>query len=278
MQITFNLALDLNKILADRSEMSQVLLNLSINARDAMLSAGQFLLTTENVQVTENDVAGNTELKPGSYVLLTACDSGPGISDSIKSRIFEPFFTTKPVGKGSGLGLSIVHGIVNGSGGSIEVSNVAGQGAIFRILLPQATTDIAHPAATSSDAKTHGGEEWILLVEDDPSVRQLICKILSDYGYRVLQAGTAQEGIGIFKEHGDQIQMLVTDLIMPGMNGLALAESILKMRQKLPILFISGFVDDESHRVQIQNSYFLHKPLVPREFVLKVRQILNRSS
>jgi two-component system, cell cycle sensor histidine kinase and response regulator CckA len=280
VEINVVLAHDLKHVWIDRSELSQILLNLSINARDAMHDEGRMIIQTQNVNILAGDVVGSPCVAPGEYVLLTVSDSGSGMTDEVQRRIFEPFFTTKPVGKGTGLGLAMVHGIVSRSGGCIRVSSTVGVGTTFSIYLPQ-STDLNRLPLNSSDAqRPQGGTETILLVEDSQAVRGLTRTILADYGYSVLEAANGQDALQIFSEHRDRIQLIISDVVMPGMNGTILVQQIRKLAPSLPVLFISGYIGENVVQESlIDNSVnFLQKPFAAKELALYVRKTLERQA
>ncbi|MCA9013456.1 MAG: PAS domain S-box protein, partial [Planctomycetaceae bacterium] len=275
--ISYSLGEKLSHVWMDRSELTQVLLNLAINARDAMGNEGQLKIETQRVEFFHSDAIGNVEIEPGAYNLLIVSDSGCGITEHVQARIFEPFFTTKPVGMGTGLGLSTVHGIVTGSGGAIHVTSVVGAGTTFRIYLP----DIAkpeHPSnAFTKSQLPQGGSETLLLVDDDDSVRRLSRIILTDHGYEVIEASDGFEALRIFREVPHRFQLLVTDVKMPEMSGTSLAKEIRTLQPGIRVLFTSGFIDETETRNGLFDRHFsfLQKPFTPRELAEKVRSILD---
>jgi two-component system cell cycle sensor histidine kinase/response regulator CckA len=277
VQIVYSLSEDLKQIWMDRSELTQVLLNLAINARDAMQNTGRLEIQTQKVEIRPDDDRQHAAVKPGKYVLLRVSDSGCGMSAAVQARIFEPFFTTKPVGKGTGLGLATVHGIVGGCGGGIHVSSEVNHGTTFEVYLPQASTSDALPEKNYASKIPRGGDETILLVEDEHSVRRLSHDILAEYGYEVIEAENGQEAIEIFGKRQNAIHMLVTDVIMPGSDGVHLAEQILKLKPGLPVLFMSGYIGESKVWDCLTEMEFLQKPFVPIELALKVRQLLDTS-
>ncbi|TWU57993.1 PAS domain-containing protein [Rubripirellula reticaptiva] len=278
VEVELKLEPNLRRVWIDQSEMSQMLLNISINARDAMDHMGKLEIETRNVDITADDSIEAGGARPGKYVQLSVSDVGCGISEEIQQRIFEPFFTTKPVGKGSGLGLSMVQGIISESGGVIQVTSRVGEGTTFKILLPEMLGTLALFKNSPSNQDPVGGDETILLVEDDDSVRLLTMNILGNYGYDVIPARNAQEAIDILDQQPDRIQALMTDLVMPGMNGFDLSEYIQAAIPGLPMLFMSGFVGEIARRelMNDENFTFLQKPFTPRDLAAKLRETLDR--
>ncbi|MGB7326411.1 MAG: PAS domain-containing protein, partial [Rubripirellula sp.] len=278
VEVTLSLDPNLRRVWIDQSEMSQMLLNISINARDAMDHVGKLQIETSNVDITADTSIEVGGASPGKYVQLSISDFGCGISEEVQQRIFEPFFTTKPVGKGSGLGLSMVQGIISESDGAIQVASHVGEGTTFNILLPEMLATPALFENTPSDQDPVGGNETILLVEDDDSVRQLTMNILGKYGYDVIPARNGQEAIAIFDQQPDKIQALLTDLIMPGMSGFDLSKHMQTACPGLPMLFMSGFVAENARRelMSDENFTFLHKPFTPRDLAAKLRETIDR--
>ncbi len=284
IEISVALEPQLKQVWMDRSEVSQILLNLSINARDAMEEEGTLIIQTQNVTLQNNNFGAGPNLQSGEYVLLTVTDSGGGMTEDVQRRIFEPFFTTKPVGKGTGLGLAMVHGIVSRSGGSIEVASTAGKGTVFRIYLPQSnsTLSLLKDASNLNDSGTRlsGGTETVLLAEDDQTVRGLTRTILNHFGYNVIEATNGQSALQTFVENRHLIQLVITDVVMPGMNGAVLAEHIHELEPTIPVLMISGYAGETvSHKKLLDSRLnFLQKPFDPNTFAMIVRELLNRRS
>ena len=283
VEITVSLEPNLKHVWMDRSELSQILLNLSINARDAMNDAGRMTIQTQDVTILASDVVGSPSVKPGEYVRLTVSDSGEGMTEEVQRRLFEPFFTTKPVGKGTGLGLAMVHGIVSRSGGSIRVTSTQGQGTVFTIYLPQSTDSksLEHASSNGDNSSTRpkGGTETILLVEDDDTVRRVTSAVLKHHGYRVIEAASGLAALQAFMEQRDRIHLLITDVVMPGMNGASLVEQIHKLAAGLPVLFISGYIGEMATRELLMDMKvnFLQKPFEPQALAIKVREVLDQA-
>lgn len=274
------LALDLLpdrlRIQADPAQIEQVIVNLAVNARDAMGTGGRLIIRTNACSLPVNGKHQSGVLPPGNYAELIVTDTGCGMPSEVQAKVFEPFFTTKPIGKGTGLGLSVVHGIVTQSGGDIAVQSQVGVGTTFRILLPMAEAnrnDEPEVQALTSSS----GTETILLVEDEDSVRRIACVALETQGYRVLPASSAAEGIELFKQHGDGIKLLVSDLVMPGMGGGQLAKELRFLRPSLKVLFISGYTEEICVQQGVMTSMesFLAKPFKPSTLARKVRTILD---
>jgi len=261
---------------ADPGQVEQVLMNLAINARDAMPHGGKLTMETSNVDVGE-EPARDLELAPGRYVMLKVTDSGHGMDAGTLVHIFEPFFTTKPMGKGTGLGLSTVYGIVKQSGGSIQVESEAGRGTTFRIYLPVAEGVMGKRQELIVGTKVAGGTETILLAEDEPDLRELARIFLEGYGYKVLEAASAEQAMQTAGVFAGTIDLLLTDVIMPGMSGSQLAENILKQRPKTKIVYMTGYTDDMvvQHKVLEPGVKLLQKPFGKAELALKVRATLD---
>jgi two-component system, cell cycle sensor histidine kinase and response regulator CckA len=261
---------------ADEGMMNQVLMNLAVNARDAMFNGGHLVIETSGVELDEFAAEQSAPARPGSFVCLSVSDSGGGISPEILPRIFEPFFTTKAVGKGTGLGLATVFGIVQQHKGWINVYSEVGHGTTFRIYLPRLTgmTDIK--VAQKMLATVPTGDETILLVEDEPTLRTSMNLTLTNLGYRVLEAATGNQALEVWQEHGAEIRLLLTDLMMPdGMTGKELAQRLVKENQKLKVVYMSGYSADligKDFPVQ-ENVNFLAKPF----HMQKLAQILRDS-
>jgi PAS domain S-box-containing protein len=267
-------------IQADPGMLEQVLLNLVLNARDAMPKGGQLLITTEGTNVTEADAQTNREARAGEFVCLTVSDTGTGIAPELLQRIFEPFFTTKEVGMGTGLGLATVYGIVKQHQGWIEVSSRLGEGATFKIFLPAIPPPVEKAGEAQADARLGGGTETILLVEDDEEVRLITRRVLERYGYAIWEASTAREAREVWLSHREGIALLLTDIIMPeGVTGRDLAEELRKDRPGLKVVFMSGYstevVGKGTQFFRRTGSHFLQKPCSPGTLLQTVRQCLD---
>ncbi|MEO8139252.1 MAG: PAS domain S-box protein [Gemmatimonadota bacterium] len=264
---------------ADAGYIGQVLLNLVVNARDAMPDGGTLAIATKNVTLDASYALDHPGVPPGAYVMLSVSDTGTGMSDHIKSHLFEAFFTTKSKGKGTGLGLTSCQTIVRLSGGHIEVQSELGRGTIFRVYLPRVDQP-AEPTVGSERGRTRlpRGSETLLVVEDEPSVRHLAVAILEGQGYRVLSASNGQEGLRVAREHeADAIRLVITDVIMPQMGGKVMAEWLKTTYPDLKVLFTSGYTDDaiEHHGVLEPGVAFLPKPYTPATLARQVREMLD---
>ena len=263
----------------DPGQMEQVILNLSVNARDAMPEGGRLTIRTAQVGVAEAAARTHAEIQAGPAVLLEVRDTGIGMTDEIRTRIFEPFFTTKPAGHGTGLGLATVYGIVKQSGGTIEVLSQPGQGSTFQIYLPRVEeTEATSP--TDAPAPRHiGGSETILLVEDAEDVRDLARDILGLMGYNLMTASNPVEAIQVSQDHSGVIHLLLTDVVMPGMSGRQLADRLVADRPGLKVLFMSGYTDNAivHHGVLDPGTAFVQKPFTPDSLSRKVREVLDAS-
>jgi signal transduction histidine kinase/CheY-like chemotaxis protein len=271
---------DLCAVRADPGEIGRALMNLCLNARDAMPAGGTLTVQTENVTLLEVE-AHLHSLAAGRYVELSVRDTGIGMDPETQTHVFEPFFTTKETGKGTGLGLASVLGIVEQSGGAIWCHSELGQGARFKMLLP-AVTEVPeredHPGRDLAEAQ-NGSTEVVLLVEDEDGVRKLASKILRGRGYVVLEARDGREALSISQAHQGQIDLLVSDVIMPELGGRELAERIMTMRPEIKVLFVSGHTQDVLLREGVEAGIpFLQKPFAPTEFAHKVREALNSQS
>jgi signal transduction histidine kinase/ActR/RegA family two-component response regulator len=266
----------LGQIMADPDQIHQVIMNLAVNARDAMPDGGAFDIETVDVELGKEDsTVIHHDAIPGCYVLMAVTDTGHGIEETIRKEIFEPFFTTKQVGKGTGLGLSTVYGIIRQNGGWIDVWSEVGVGTTFKIYFPR--VDVS-PVPEQSGARNLavGGDETILVVEDQKAVRSFTKAALRQHGYHVIDASSGDEAISLAQQHSGRIHLLLTDVVMPGMNGKDLSERL----KELKVLFISGYTTDviAQHGILDPGVAFLHKPFSQQELAQKVREVLGEPS
>ncbi len=267
----------LGQVKADPGQLNQVLLNLAVNARDAMPDGGRLTVETTNVDFDESATHLHVDAHPGSYVEFAVTDSGVGMDEETQHRLFEPFFTTKPVGAGTGLGLATVYGIVRQSGGWIAVNSELGEGSTFTVYLPRVTTPVEAAVKTPDAAGPRHGTETVLVVEDQQGVRDLICSILRKYDYRVLEATGGEEALRLAGAYAGTIHMIVTDVVMSRMSGHDLAIELKSQRPESQVLYISGYPDDVlgQHGVLTAGLAFLQKPFSPEELAAKVREMLD---
>ncbi len=272
---------DLPLLYVDQTMIEQVLVNLVINARDAMPQGGALTIATSAVEIGDSQARGNPEAKPGRFVRLSVSDTGIGISKDLQAQIFEPFFTTKPSGKGTGLGLATVYGIIKQHNGWIEVESEEERGSTFNVFLP-VSEGVAAPAPAAekkhSPLPVPGGTETILVVEDEPTVRVLACSVLSQYGYKVIEASSGADGLATWEKVRGRVDLLLTDIVMPGgMTGSDLADQLTQRKKGLRVLLTSGYrVDSLGQRAPHRKDYrFLPKPFSPEDLARKVRQCLD---
>ncbi len=276
--VTFNPGSGLCLLKADRGQLVQIIMNLAVNSRDAMPQGGAFIVETANVELDESEARLNPEARPGPYVMLAARDTGHGMDMATQARIFEPFFTTKAIGRGTGLGLSVVYGIVRQSGGFITVSSELGHGAEFRIYLP-AVLEMPKSILHREPGPVRGGSETILIVEDEPALRQKVCEVMEHAGYQVLVAGDGDEGFRLTIEDARQIHLLLTDVVMPNMSGARLAERLRTTRPDTKTLYMSGYpeIGDGGEALRSQSNFIL-KPFSQADLLRRVREVLDSNT
>lgn len=270
---------NLKTVMADPNQMSQVIMNLAVNSRDAMPDGGKLIITTENVTVTNEDVVLEA-FQAGEYVKLTVMDTGHGVPEEIQARIFDPFFTTKGSGLGTGLGLSTAYGIVKQSGGFIFLTSEENEGASFSIYMPvHAEKEIDKPQDEETKfGETYSGTETILLVEDEDMVRVITREVLEGLGYNILEAEDGEEAMQTASRYKGTIDVLLTDVIMPKMNGKVLALKLSELRPGVKVLFMSGYNDDivSDRGVLNEDVHYLHKPFSPSQIAKKLREVLSK--
>ena len=277
IEMKATLAPDLHAVKADRGQLEQVVLNLALNARDAMPDGGCMSIETANVHLRDGVVSTYLTAPPGEYVMLAVRDTGSGMAPDVMVHLFEPFFTTKGTGKGTGLGLATIYGIVKQSNGGIAVDSKVGHGSIFKIYFPRCDEHVAEDVAGAVVDQTASGKATILIVEDDPGIRELSTKILSRYGYKVLAAEGGEEARTICERHDGVIHVLLSDVVMPGMNGPMVADMLTKMRPGLKVVFMSGYTDNVivRHGVMERDLPFLQKPFTPERLASKIVEVLG---
>ncbi|MDX1632177.1 MAG: response regulator, partial [Thermoanaerobaculia bacterium] len=267
-------------VLADPVQIEQVVINLATNARDAMPRGGTLSLELSRVTVSQPVVGATGRLEPGTYALLSVSDTGQGMDDETARKAFDPFFTTKEPGKGTGLGLSTVYGIVEQSGGSVSIVSSPGHGTTVKVYFPIASgtpSEIASPRRPVSSRE--GGSETLLVAEDEPAVSALIVSALEARGYRVLLAGDGARALEVWRRHEDEIDMILSDVVMPDVGGVELVRTLRGEGCRLPVLFVSGHTDDTLGELEVleEEIDLLEKPFDPDRLVSRVRSALDRS-
>lgn len=277
IDLLMGLNADLGKVKADPSQIEQVLLNLCVNARDAMPKGGKLTIETSNVRFGEEFAGSHLAVPPGQYVMLAVSDTGCGMNAETQARIFEPFFTTKEVGKGTGLGLATVYGIVKQSGGSIWVYSEVSHGTTFKVYLPCVAGSLEAATGGLANPELFRGSETVLLVEDEEVVRDMVRDMLQDSGYYVIEAKDGHEALSLSRQHRGEIHLMLTDVVMPLMSGRELAEQLTLQRPDLSVLYMSGYTDDAivHHGVLMEGTAFIGKPFSPDTLARKVREIID---
>jgi len=278
VSLEFRPAAGLGPVRADPGQLEQVILNLAVNARDAMPAGGRLTIETSNVELDASDTGGHAGVTPGPYVTLAVSDTGTGMSAETLSHIFEPFFTTKEQGKGTGLGLATVHGIVAQSGGHITVHSEPDRGATFKVYLPRVDHVGEAPATVREAPRATVGRETVLVAEDDRAVREVVAATLGQRGYRVLRARDGQAALRMARDLGGRLDLLLTDIVMPGMTGRELEQALAAEHPTLQVLYMSGYTDDAvvRHGVLEEGVPYIQKPFTPDALALKVREVLDR--
>jgi CheY-like chemotaxis protein len=261
-----------SRVMVDSGQLTQVLMNLTVNARDAMPKGGKLTVEIRNVELDAEVVELHTDVIPGSYVLLAVSDTGTGMDEETRAHLFEPFFTTKDVGKGTGLGLATIFGIVKQSGGHIWVESESGRGTAFKIYLPRVSEEET-PGKPVGDQEAARGSETVLVVEDQKDVRLLVTRSLNAYGYRVLATANAEEALACAQAHDGRIHLLLTDVVMPGMDGKELAARLAKLQPEIRVLYMSGYPESViAHKGILDPGIdYIQKPFTPDALAARVR-------
>ncbi len=277
IELNISLSPDLGSVRIDPGQFEQVLVNLAVNARDAMPQGGKLIIETANVTLDEIYCAGHSQAQPGTFVMLAVSDTGHGMSEEVKEHLFEPFFTTKTIGHGTGLGLATIFGVVKQSLGTIEVHSEVGRGTIFKIRLPLIEKRAEKLVKEKLSVDILKGSETILFVEDDSSVRQVGVTILNDLGYKTIEARNGDEALMLAERYTDNIDLLMTDIIMPGINGRELSEKLTRIHPEMKILFTSGYTENiiVHHGVIDPNLNFIGKPYSLQPLASKIREVLG---
>ena len=278
--VRISTASNLGRVRADPAQIEQVIVNVLVNARDAMPRGGTLTITTSNEALDRRAAADASEIIPGPYVALSIADSGQGMDDATKARMFDPFFTTKPAGEGTGLGLSTAYGFVKQSEGHIDVESAPGRGTTIRVYLPRTADPVEH-ATPARQTALQPGSETILLVEDEHALCRVLRDILTRDGYRVLTAENGSEALTVLKNHPEPIDILVTDVILPGMNGVTLAQQIQSIRPDVRVLFMSGYNRERIDQMPLNPGdaapAYIQKPFAPPVFLAKIREVIDES-
>jgi len=272
------LANDLGRVKADPGQIEQVIMNLVVNARDAMPTGGKLTIEIANVELDELYTQSHIEIAPGRYVELSVSDTGMGMTPEVKDHIFEPFFTTKEKDKGTGLGLSVVYGIVKQSGGNILVYSEPGQGTVFKIYLPRVDEPLEELKEKMEVAEIPHGSETVLVVEDEDQLRKLIAQVLQNQGYKTLEASCGHDALKIFKEQKESIHMLLVDVVMPRMSGVQLVEQCKEVGQELKVLYMSGYAERMTAYPEVfeTETNYIRKPFSVQSLARRVREVLDK--
>jgi len=280
IEIVVHLAGGLGSVEADPGQLEQVIMNLAVNARDAMPNGGKLAIETQDTELDEAYASQHASVMPGQYVMLSVTDTGLGMDDETMAHVFEPFFTSKEQGKGTGLGLATVYGIVKQSGGNIWVYSEPGIGATFKVYLPRVEAPAARAVKSRSSGVVASGDETVLIVEDEDGVRRIAERILRGGGYQVLSAANGGEALLLCEKHGGSIDMLLTDVVMPHMSGRELAERLVKDGMPFKVLYMSGYTNNAivQHGVLEEGTRFISKPFTSAELFRAVREVLDDSA
>jgi signal transduction histidine kinase/ActR/RegA family two-component response regulator len=269
---------DLGRVKVDPGQIEQVIVNLAVNARDAMPKGGKLTIETANTVLDEEYAQKHVAVKPGHYVMLSVSDTGIGMTPEVRERVFEPFFTTKEKGKGTGLGLSTVYGIVKQSGGNIWVYSELGRGTTLKIYFPQVDEPLEELRENVETKLVPQGTETVLIVEDDKEVRKLAARILENQGYKILEAAQGSEALPLCKEHRNPIHLVLADVVMPGLDGRELAERVKSFHPGMKVLYMSGYTDNAiiHHGVLEKGMNYIQKPFTLDGLARKVREVLDK--
>lgn len=271
---------DAGRVTADRGQLGQVIMNLVVNARDAMPDGGRLTVETERIELAAEDCAIHPGIGPGPYTVVAVSDTGSGMDSATKARLFEPFFTTKECGRGTGLGLATVYGVVKQSGGSIFVRSEPGRGTCFKIYLPRVEEAPEPAAAARGPVRLTRGTETVLLVEDDEMVRKFVLRLLAQSGYQVLEAKTPDDALRVCARREGRVDLLLTDIVMPGMRGDELARRLAPSQARMKVMFTSGYAESASAERGLpgRSEAFILKPIDPVALMCKIREVLGRPS
>jgi CheY-like chemotaxis protein len=278
IELVTSLGENLGTVKADPGQIEQVIINLAVNAKDAMPKGGRLTIETANTELDDSYARAHVAVTPGPYVMIAVSDTGTGMPPEVRDRVFEPFFTTKGKGKGTGLGLSTVYGIVKQSGGNIWIYSESGKGTTLKIYLPRVDEPAEEVKTQAVGEEFPLGSETILIVEDDKEVRNLAVRILKRQGYTVLDGSYGAEAFNACRQHKGPIHLLVTDVVMPGMDGRALSESLSKLHPEMKVLYMSGYTDDAiiRHGVMEKGMNYIQKPFTVNGLTNKVREVLDK--
>jgi len=277
IDLVLQLRADIGQVKADQGQIEQVIMNLVINARDALPQGGKLIVETVNTTLDEAFTRKHPGSRAGRYVMISVTDSGTGMTLETLAHLFEPFFTTKDRGKGTGLGLATVYGVVKQSGGYIWVNSELGKGSCFKVYLPEIDEPVSAPVRTAPMGESFRGTETVLLVEDADALRKLAFTLLEQNGYQVLAAASGLEALKMLEGKPHRIDLLLTDVIMPGINGRALAERLAPLQPGLKVLYMSGYTNSAiaDHGILDPGTKLLHKPFSEEELIQKVRDVLD---
>jgi CheY-like chemotaxis protein len=277
VKVVLGLRPELALVMADRGQVEQIVMNLAVNARDAMPKGGTLTIETANVELDEHYSKTHLAVNPGPYVALTLTDTGTGMTPEVQARLFEPFFTTKEPGKGTGLGMATVYGVVRRSGGSVGVYSELGRGTSFKVYFPRAAATEMVVDAPAPVARPRAGTQTVLVVEDEDGLRRLAKRLLQRQGYNVLIAADADEALRLFEEN-PSIDVLLTDVVMPGTSGPELTRALAERRPGLKVVYMSGYTENAivHHGVLKPGVAFIHKPFTSDTLSRKIREVLDR--